>query len=124
MRASRLLTHTCTVVQAGSQASYGHTMPDWSTGTTETKDIPCRLMPTTEYDHATGALISTHALLLDYDSAPASLLVHGAESTHRIAAVTWAVDESDLDAGPFDIREIKDAGGAGRFLTLRLLRVG
>jgi len=122
--ASRLLIHTCTVVKSGTQTSYGHSMPDWSTGATETKNVPCRLVPTADYDLATGALLSSHMLLLEYDSAPTSLLAHGAESTHRITAVTRAGDGDALDAGQFDIRQIKDAGGAGRVLTLRLLRVG
>lgn len=122
--ASRLLTHTCTVVKAGTQISYGHSMPDWSTGTTETKNVPCRLVPAVSHDLATGEVLSTHAMLLEYDSAPSSLLAHDAISTHRITTVTWAVDGDDLDAGPFDIQQIKDAGGAGRFLSLRLMRAG
>lgn len=119
----RLLIHTCSVVQAGSVSAYGHSAPDWTTPTKTTTLIPCRWQPKEERNVATGALLSSHLLMLPYGSAPATLLVHGAESTHRITNIARDC-ETLLDAGPFDIVAIKDAAGSGHHLELKLLRAG
>lgn len=120
----RLLIHTCSVVQAGSVSAYGHSAPDWTTPTKTTTLIPCRWQPKEERNVATGALLSSHLMMLPYGSAPATLLVHGAETTHRITNIKLAGSGETIDAGPFDIVAVKDAGGAGHHLELKLLRAG
>lgn len=119
----RLLIHCCTVVRAGTATSYGHAAADWTTPAATTAGLACRWQPKEERNVATGALVSSHLLMLPYDLAPATLLVHGAETTHRITNIARDC-ETLLDAGPFDIVAVKDAGGAGHHLELKLLRAG
>lgn len=118
-----LLIHTCSVVKSGSVDSYGVSAASWDSGTTTTALIACRVMPKEERELATGALLSSHVLIMAYEDAPSSLLAHGAERTHRIA--DWKRSAGDLvDAGPFDVIGISNAAGHDDHLTLKLLRVG
>lgn len=120
----RLLIHTCAIVRAATATSYGHTTADWTTPAATTTLVACRWQPKEERNVATGALLSSHLMMLPYDLAPATLLVHGAETTHRITNIKLAGSGETIDAGPFDIVAVKDAGGAGHHLELKLLRAG
>lgn len=120
----RLLIHTCAIVRAATATSYGHTTADWTTPAATTTLVACRWQPKEERNIATGALVSSHLLMLPYDAVPSTLPVHGAETTHRITNIALAESGTLLDAGPFDIVAVKDAGGAGHHLELKLLRAG
>lgn len=122
-RPGRLLIHTCSVVQAGSVDSYGVSSPSWDTPAATTNLVPCRNEPDEERETASGAVLSTHWLLMLYADAPASLKVHGAERTHRITNVKDLAGVV-LDAGPFDVVNVSDAAGMTEHLELKLLRVG
>lgn len=123
-----LMIHTCTIVQAGTQDDYGNTMPTWTSGTTSTTGIACRLSPVALFrqargEQATGESIADYELWLAYDDAPASLLSFGAADTHRVTDVHDAAG-SVIDAGPFDIKFIADAAGQEHHLKLSLKRAG
>lgn len=119
---SALLNHTGSIVQAGeSDSGYGHTDADWTPGTVTT-EVRGTLQARTERESATGAVISTHVWYMQYADAPASLLLHGAEKTHRLTNVKR--DGTVFDAGPFHIVEVQDAAGRFDHLELRLLRAG
>lgn len=123
MALGNLLMQTCTVVQAGSTSDLGHTVASWTSGTTSTTGIACRLQPHTERELATGAVISDYVLYALYGSVPTSLLAHGAESTHRITNVLNSAGAT-LDAGPFDIKSVQDEAGSQHHVKLALKRVG
>lgn len=119
---SALLNHTGSIVQAGeSDSGYGHTDADWTTGTVTT-EVRGTLQARTERESVTGAVISTHVWYMQYADAPASLLAHGAEKTHRLTNVKH--NGTVFDAGPFHIVEVQDAAGRFDHLELRLLRSG
>ncbi len=116
-----LLIHTCDVIEAGTKTSYGRSTIDFETPAKTTTAVACRWQPEEERDLTTGALLSSHLLVIPSDVAPASLLAAaGAEAKHRIANVRR--DGTLLDAGPFMVQTISDAGGMGHQLELRLLR--
>ncbi len=121
MSIAHLLTHTCSIVQAATSSELGHTVTTWTTPAATTTGIACLIQPKVMREIATGAVIGTHMLYMDYDDAPASLLVHGAEKSHRVT--TW-VHNGLTDAGPFDVVEVKDPGGVAHHLELQLKRVG
>lgn len=122
-RPGRLLIHTCSVVQAGTVDSYGVSSPSWDTPTATTTGIACRNEPDEERELSSGAVLSTHWMIMLYGDAPASLKVHGAERTHRITNLKDLAGVV-LDAGPFDVVNVSDAAGAAEHLELKLLRVG
>ena len=125
---AELLTMTCTVVQATTATgSYGQPVPAWSgVGVVTTTGVACRLQPpklqTQTREQPTGAALAEYELYLDYATAPASLLAHGASNTHRITTVARA--GVAVDAGPFDVLAIQDEAGAGHHLRLELRRAG
>lgn len=118
----RLLIHTCDVIEAGTKTSYGRPAGvDFENPTAVTTDVVCRWQPDEERNLTTGALLSSHLLVIPCEAAPSSLLAAaGAEAKHRIANVRR--DGDLLDAGPFMVQAIGDAGGMGHHLELRLLR--
>lgn len=117
---SSLLIHTCDVIEAGTKTSYGRTTPDFEPPAQTTRGVPCHWQPEAERDLATGALLSSHLLVVRWDDAPASLQAAGAEAKHRIANIKRA--GVLVDAGPFLVQGISDAGGLGRHLEIQLLR--
>jgi hypothetical protein len=121
----RLLIHTFSLLQAASTTGdYGHATQTWTgTGTVTTTGIACRYQPRVEREAATGAVISDYVLYADYASVPASLLAHGAESTHRVSNILDA-EGASLDAGPFDVLSIQDQAGSQHHLKLALKRIG
>lgn len=122
----RLLIHTCDVIQAGATTSYGQNRPDFATPAATTRGLACNWQPlderARERNLASGAVLASHLLVLPYASAPGSLLAHAAEAWHRIANIRR--EGVLVDAGPYHIQTIDDAGGQGRLLELRLLRAG
>jgi hypothetical protein len=124
MSLRNLFRHTATIVQAASATgSYGHTDVSWTSGTTSTASIAGLLQARAEREQATGAVVSSHVWFMAYEDAPASLLAHGAEKTHRLTTVV-NVAGTTIDAGPFDVVEVQDAAGQEHHLELRLMRVG
>lgn len=123
MSLQNLLIHFCSVLQAGSTTDLGNTVSLWTSGTTTTTGLACRLQARTERELATGNVISDYVLYALYGAVPASLLVHGAESTHRIINV---LDSSGatLDAGPFDVLSVQDQAGSQHHVKLALKRAG
>lgn len=115
-----LLTHTCAVVKAGTQTSYGQSLPSWTSGTATTSGVACLIQPRRVVEQATGAVIGTHVCYMLYADAPASLRAFGAEKTHRLT--NWAVGGVTRDAGPFEIVEVRDAGGQAHHLEIVLKR--
>ena len=115
------LTHTCSIVEYNSTTDLGHAVTDWTSVKLTTAGVACLIQPQTLREEATGAVIASHLLFVDYGDVPASLLAHGAERSHRVT--TW-VHSGLTDAGPFDVVEVIDAGGQGHHLEIRLLRVG
>jgi hypothetical protein len=118
-----LLTHSCSIVQAGSTSDLGHTVASWTSGTTTTTGLACRLQARQERELATGNVISDYVLYALYGSVPASLLAHGAEGTHRVTNVLDGAGTT-LDAGPFDVRSVQDQAGSQHHVKLVLKRTG
>lgn len=122
-----LLLHSCSVVQAAETANdYGHPGQSWTSGATTTSGLACRLQETSmqrQAELASLAVQASHELWLPYDVAPASLLGSTAERTHRITNVIRRSDNSSVDAGPFDVKHIANAGGEDHHLKLFLQRV-
>ena len=125
-----LLIHTCSIVQAGSTSEYGHTLPSWTSGTTTTAGIACRLMPRPtardwqaelEQTGMAGTVISDFMLFVDWADVPSSLKASGAETTHRVTSVLKGA--VSVDAGPFDISYIRNEAGEDHHFRLALKRV-
>jgi len=123
-----LLIHTCTIQKntpgAGSSSDYGHGTDSWADYATGVK---CRLMPrpgasgwsAEQVARSTeGADMSYHTLFLEYRS---DLMADGAEGTYRITNIQDA-NGTVIDAGPFDIKLVRNAGGQGHHLELALIR--
>jgi hypothetical protein len=114
-------------VKAGSTAGgYGHTDNDWSSGITTTSGVACHYSAG-DVDEIVdarnqGVTIQHHTLWMKYSSAPATLLVPGANVNHRITTIETSAGVS-VDAGPFDITEITDMAGLHQLLRLVLKRI-
>jgi hypothetical protein len=120
---AELLTMSCSVVKAAEiTGDYGQVDLSWTSGTTTTAGIACLLQARTERETATGAVISDHVLYMKHSATPATLLVQGAEKTHRV--LTVAKGGVTVDAGPFDITEVQDMAGQNEATRLKLKRVG
>lgn len=115
------LTHTCSIVQAGTITDLGHTLADWAHPAATTTLIPCLIQPSVVREMATGAVLASHRMYVAYADVPASLLIHGAERSHRMTA--W-VHNGLTDAGPFDVIEVRDPGGQAHHVEINLLQVG
>lgn len=124
------LIHLCTI-QRGATATgdYGHSPYGYTTPAAVTTGVPCRLMLMTARERmemgAAGSVISDYALHVARRDAPATLLVLGAETKHRVVGVTDRAGTS-VDAGPFEIDQILPSAGAGAeegHLVLHLRRV-
>jgi hypothetical protein len=123
------LIHTCTLQKrtegAGSAAGYGHGTTTWAAATT---GVACRLdaQPARggyggeEVNRQNeGAPVLYYTLFLAWRS---ELATYGASAEYRVTTVKRA-DGTTIDAGPFDIQHVTDAGGSlGRLLELSLLR--
>ena len=125
---AEVLDHTCTIQQASRVAGgYGHSDFDWTSPTATTTLIACHYSPggvtEIESDRAQGTVVQRHALWLKYAAAPATLLVSGAEVSHRVTTIKRVDTGASVDAGPFDIESITDMAGVHQALRLALKRI-
>lgn len=122
-----LLVHSCSVVQASEAANdYGHPTQSWTSGATTTTGIACRLSEVSmqaRAELASLAVQASHMLWMAWSGAPSSLRASTAERTHRITNVLRRSDSSSVDAGPFDVKHVANAGGEDHHLKLYLQRV-
>jgi hypothetical protein len=123
-----VLDHTCSVVQAGTVAGgYGHIDNDWDTPAATTALIACHYSPggVTEIEDARnqGTTVQHHTLWMKHADAPATLLVPGAEVTHRVTSIKRKVGGATVDAGPFDVEQVTDMAGVHQALRLVLKRI-
>lgn len=124
-----LMTHTCNVVRAGtSTGDYGHTAISYTSGQTTT-NVPCRLMQalfivpfTNEQTNniMSGTVYGDFWLHIARDKAPATLLVQGSETNHRIQDVVDSATSTTVAAGPFDIQAISMVAGEINHIKLLL----
>ena len=124
-----LMIHTCTVVRAGTKTgSYGHAgAPDFATPAATTSEVVCRLRRLSARERIetglAGTVVADYVLDVAITAAPATLCMAGAETTHRITDVLMRNSGVSVDAGPFDVVRVVDAGGEGHHLVMELRRV-
>lgn len=122
------MIHRCTVQRGAATAGdYGHSPYTYTTPAATTTSVPCRLMIMTARERmamgAAGTVISDYALHVPRASLPATMLVLGAETSHRVTSVTDRAGTS-VDAGPFEVdRILPSAGGDQGHVILHLRRV-
>lgn len=120
-----LLTQKCTILQAGSgTGDYGYPALSWSSGTTSTANVSCRIVELpmqSQAELATLAVQASHLLYVAHADAPSSLRAEGAERTHRVTTITKG--GATFDNGPFEVVHVNNAASADHHLELYLKRV-
>lgn len=127
-----LMTHRADIVKAfPGTGDYGHKTLDWTTLATRT-NVQCRLtqglfiVPFTNEQNVipySGTVVGDFWLYMSRDEAPSSLLLQGAETTHRIENAIDSETGVVIGIGPFDIQAIQVAGGTMNHIKMLLRRI-
>lgn len=126
-----MLVHTCTVVQSSrgtaTTGSYGHQSIDFTSGTTTTTGVRCRLEPMSMDERTNtqmqGTIVGDYNLYIAWESVPNGFLVQQSPALFRITSIVDSRTGASIDAGPFDINQVLNEAGESHHLKVVLKRV-
>jgi hypothetical protein len=126
-----MLIHSCTLLKASrpaaAQSAYGHSTIDFSSGTTSTTGVRCRLEPMSLEERTTaqlqGSVVGDYNLYIAWESVPTDFLAQQSALVYRVTNVVDSRTGRTIDAGPFDISPAQDEAGESHHLKVVVKRV-
>lgn len=127
----QLMLHYCDIEFAArgmaSSGSYGHKTVDFDAPVTVYVKVRCLLQDVSQNFIQTtgrqGEVVADKRMWIPRRWLPASMMEHSAAALHQVVNVRTLRGEL-IQAGPFDVKEIIEAGGVQHHYELALVRAG